>query len=177
VSDVPQRVDIQTLVAQHHGVVYGYAFRLTGSVADAEDLTQQVFLTAHERLGQLQKPDCARSWLLTILRNRFLKDSHRPRPVPATTVGLDLDTVASQENEEETVDSAKLQQALAELSPDFRVVLLMFYFEDCSYRDIARQLEVPIGTVMSRLARAKRFLRGKLAAAPAAKRSQPTATR
>jgi RNA polymerase sigma-70 factor (ECF subfamily) len=52
-----------------------------------------------------------------------------------------------------------LQQALAALSEPHRVVVLMYYFEDCSYREIAEQLDLPIGTVMSRLARAKRHLR------------------
>ena len=60
------------------------------------------------------------------------------------------------------VDSAELQAAIDELPAEFRLVVAMFYFEDCSYRDIAEKLDVPIGTVMSRLARAKGHLREKL---------------
>jgi RNA polymerase sigma-70 factor (ECF subfamily) len=164
--DESAKLDIERLVAEHHQVVYGYAFRLSGSVADAEDLTQQVFLTAHQRLAQLRKPECARSWLLTILRNRFLKNSRHRQATPATTVGVNLDAIAMQVPPPELfprdIDGARLQAALAELPPDFRVVLTMYYFEDCSYREIAEGLELPIGTVMSRLARAKGHLRGKL---------------
>ena len=80
----------------------------------------------------------------------------------ATTVGLNLDSIAGVESEEQAFDSVRLQRALGELSPDFRLVLLMFYFEDCSYREIAEKLDLPIGTVMSRLARAKGHLRAKL---------------
>ena len=60
------------------------------------------------------------------------------------------------------MDAARLQEALGELPPEFRAVLVMFYFDDCSYREIAEELQVPMGTVMSRLARAKRQLRARL---------------
>jgi RNA polymerase sigma-70 factor, ECF subfamily len=153
------RINLERLVADHHEAVYRYAFRLTGTAADAEDLTQQVFLAAQERFEQLRKPESARSWLYAILRHRFLKDWQRPQAVPATTVGLDLDSLPGSTNGSETIDSEKLQQAISELSVEFRLVLVMFYFEDRSYREIAAELELPIGTVMSRLARAKQQLR------------------
>jgi RNA polymerase sigma-70 factor (ECF subfamily) len=60
------------------------------------------------------------------------------------------------------VDPEQLQHAMSELPEDFRTPLLLFYFEDFSYREIAQQMQVPLGTVMSRLARAKAFLRGRL---------------
>ena len=65
--------NIQRLIDDHLDAVYRYAYRLTGSVHDAEDLTQQVFLLAQERLDQLREADRARGWLFTILRNSFLK--------------------------------------------------------------------------------------------------------
>src|SRR5881275_1491872 len=61
------------------------------------------------------------------------------------------------------IESAKLQQALNELDEAFRTPIILFYFEEFSYRDIAEQMDLPIGTVMSRLARAKAYLRAKLA--------------
>jgi RNA polymerase sigma-70 factor (ECF subfamily) len=175
-ADERPPVDIELLVAEHHRAVYACAYRLSGSVPDAEDLTQQVFLAAQQRLGQLRNPDCARGWLLTILRNRFFKDNRRPCPVPATTVGLDFDVLSREAAEDDEVDRDRLQEALAAIAPDFRVVLLMFYFEDCSYREIARQLALPLGTVMSRLARAKRHLRRELSWPRAVGRPQPTPT-
>ena len=155
-------MDIAQLVAEHHQTVYRYAYRLTGSIPDAEDLTQQVFLTAHERLGQLRRETSARSWLLTILRNYFLKSRQKRRPIPAENLQLTMNTIPAVLPDELDIDRERLQRALDELPPKYRLVLVMFYFEDCSYREIADRLDVPIGTVMSRLARAKAHLRAKL---------------
>jgi RNA polymerase sigma-70 factor (ECF subfamily) len=155
-------MDIAQLVAEHHQAVYRYAYRLTGVVADAEDLTQQVFLAAHEKLGQLRKAESARSWLFAILRNSFLKMCRKRRPIPADNLQLDMDTVPAQIPDSSDIDRERLQRALDELPAKFRMVVAMFYYEGCSYREISDRLEVPMGTVMSRLARAKGFLRSKL---------------
>jgi RNA polymerase sigma-70 factor, ECF subfamily len=161
-ADDRAEFDIERLVAEHHQAVYRYAYRLAGSAPDAEDLTQQAFLLAQERLAQLRRPECARSWLFTIARNSFLRTAQRQQPVAATTVGLNLDGIPSEIGDDNALDCGRLQEALNELPAEFRVVLAMFYFEDCSYREIAEQLSVPIGTVMSRLARAKGHLRSRL---------------
>ena len=157
-------LDIAQLVAEHHLAVYRYAFRLTGAAYDAEDLSQQAFLAAQEKLGQLRNGECARAWLLTMLRNLFLK-SRRRRMVLPGDFNVDLAGIPAALPDDSDIDRERLQQALDELPPDYRVVVLMFYFEDCSYRQIAEQLRLPIGTVMSRLARAKAHLRRKLFAA------------
>ena len=153
---------IQRLIDDHLDAVYRYAYRLTGVVQDAEDLTQQVFLLAQQRLDGLREIDRARGWLFTILRNSFLRMVQQKQPVSATSVGMNLDAVVPENPRGQAVDSAELQAAIDELPPEFRVVLAMFYFEDRSYREIAENLDMPIGTVMSRLARAKRHLRARL---------------
>ncbi len=71
-------LDVAQLVADHHEVLFRYAYRLTGSIPDAEDLTQQVFLVAQQKSDQVRNLDCVRSWLFTVLRNCYLK-SHRQR--------------------------------------------------------------------------------------------------
>ena len=154
--------NIQRLIDDHLDAVYRYAYRLTGTVHDAEDLTQQVFLLAQKRMDQLREADRARGWLFTILRNSFLKMVQRMQPVPATSVGINLESVPAEKESGQAVDSAELQAAIDELPAEFRVVVVMFYFEECSYREIAEKLDLPIGTVMSRLARAKGHLRTKL---------------
>ena len=153
---------IRRLVEDHHEGVYRYAYRLSGSVADAEDLSQQVFLVAQQKLGQLRKAESARSWLFTILRNCFLKGRQRQQPVPAATLKLDIDSIPAEAPDDNEIDSERIQQALDGLPDDFRLVLVMFYYEQCSYREISEKLDVPMGTVMSRLARAKGRLRTKL---------------
>jgi RNA polymerase sigma-70 factor, ECF subfamily len=158
--------DITQLVVDHHEVLYRYAYRLTGCVADAEDLTQQTFLVAHQKLGQVRQADSVRGWLFTVLRNGYLKNCRRTVPVAAVSLGFDLDTVAAKPDDrpldETPIDGEQLQKVLAELADEFKLVLLMFYFEQRSYREIAEILQVPIGTVMSRLSRAKVHLRSKL---------------
>ena len=161
-ADNQTGMDIGQLVAEHHRVLFAYAYRLTGAVPDAEDLTQQTFLTAQEKLGQLRDPASARSWLFTILRNHFLKACQKKRPQAAGDLDLNINSVPDTVPREDEIDREKLQRALAELAPNYRLVLTMFYFEDSSYREIAERLDLPMGTVMSRLARAKGHLRSIL---------------
>lgn len=162
---------IATLVAEHQAALYRYAFRLCGNAADAEDLTQQAFLLAHANLRQLSDADRAKPWLYAIVRNCYLKSFRRWLPLPETDLGASLDNLPEQADEA-SIDQERLQAALDDLPAEFKVVLLMFYFEQYSYREIADQLELPIGTVMSRLSRAKQHLRRRLFASeePAAAR-------
>ena len=156
------RMDIAQLVAEHHQAVYGYAYRLSGSVPDAEDLTQQVFMTAHQKMGQVRSAESIRSWLFTILRNCFLKTCQKRRPVPAENLRLNMDTIPAKLPDELPIDQERLQTALGRLPEKFRLVVTMFFYEGCCYREIAEKLDLPMGTVMSRLARAKGQLRSTL---------------
>jgi RNA polymerase sigma-70 factor, ECF subfamily len=160
-GDVRSGGDVAKIVAEHHQAVYRYAYRLTGSVHDAEDLTQEVFLVAQRKIGQLRNMDLAKSWLFAILRNCFLKDRQRRRPLAAVDLELDVDSVPSGPSQEE-IDRDGLQAALNRLPEVFRLAVVMFYFEERSYREIAEELDLPIGTVMSRLSRAKAQLRSML---------------
>lgn len=153
---------VRDLIDAHYEALYRYAYRLAGNASDAEDLTQDTFGKAISRLGQLRDPERAKSWLFRILRNGYLhriRDDRRRKLVPLEAVG-DLAERAPETPPE--VDSAALQVALNDLDETFRTPLILFYFEDFSYRDIAEQMDLPIGTVMSRLARAKAYLKSKL---------------
>ncbi len=154
-------MDIAQLVTDYHQAVYRYAYRLTGSVPDAEDLTQQVFLVANDKLGQLRSEGSARSWLFAILRNDFLKQCGKERPTPVADLRLNIDSIPQEMGAIE-IDQEQLQQALDALPARSRMVIVMFYYEGLIYREIAEALGVPIGTVMSRLARAKGQLRSQL---------------
>jgi RNA polymerase sigma-70 factor (ECF subfamily) len=153
--------DIQAIVLAHHQDVYRYAFRLAGNQQDAEDLTQQTFLVAQQRLEQLRQPERLVCWLFAILRSCFLKSDRKRRPINAAGIELDIEAVPDDVTESE-IDSQLLQLAIDELPEESRLAVVMFYFEDCSYKEIAAQLGVPLGTVMSRLARAKERLRKRL---------------
>lgn len=165
-ADTPEagvdRAEILAWVRLYHADLYRYAFRLAGNQADAEDLTQQAFLAAQQFRGELREPDRARGWLFAILRNCFLKSRRRAMPAAAGDLDLEVDGIPAAPTLD-WVDRHDLQEALNELPDDFRLVVVMFYFEDCSYREISDRLSIPIGTVMSRLSRAKSLLRARLA--------------
>lgn len=153
---------LHQLIDAHYQALYRYAYRLTGSSADADDLTQETFSKALARLPQLREPDRAKAWLFRILRNAYLhrvRDEQRHKVIPLDAVG---DLADRPTDEIPDIDPARLQEALNELDEVFRTPLILFYFEEFSYRDIAEQMELPIGTVMSRLARAKAYLRTQL---------------
>ncbi len=160
------QVDIAQLIAENYQAVYRYAYRLSGSATEAEDLTQQVYLIANSNLGQLRSLDSAKNWLFTILRNYFLRERQILQRIPKTEVPVNLDHIPQEIPvgifADADIEPEKLQQALNSLSNAARVILGMFYFEELSYKGIAEQLDLPIGTVMSRLARAKADLRVRL---------------
>lgn len=161
-DDDAERVDSAQLVRQFHAVLFRYAYRLTGSNSDAEDLTQQTFLTAHQKLGGLRDMAKVKSWLFTVMRNTYLKGCRKQRPVPAGNIELDVDNLPARLPREDEIDRQALQLALDELTDDYKVVLVMFYFEELSYKEIGEKLALPLGTVMSRLSRAKGHLRQRL---------------
>lgn len=158
----PAALGVAELVDEHYRAVFGYAYRLTGSVIESEDLTQQTFMLAQANLTQLREPRAARGWLYTIVRNEFL----RRRPLASSIPLDDAPELVAPETDSGWLDgeftSAQLQAAIQELPAEFRIPLLMFYFEDRSYRDIADELGLPLGTIMSRLSRAKSQLRRKI---------------
>lgn len=160
--DVPCTLTIEQLIEQHYQVLYRYAFRLTGQQCDAEDLTQQCFLAAHRKLHQIRDATAARSWLYRILRTSFLRTCHKRTPRIEADIELPMHEVEAEQREDSPFDLEHLQRRLDELPETNRVALLMFYFEGKTYEEIAKETNVAMGTVMSRLSRAKAHLRNRL---------------
>jgi RNA polymerase sigma-70 factor, ECF subfamily len=156
--------NVQRLVDEYYAALYRYAYRLTGSPADADDLTQEAFCKAQLNLGQLRDPARSRPWLFSILRNAYLHRIRAERQVRWVPLegAADVPEPIVEADAPPDVDPERLQQALAEIPESFRTPVILFYFEEFSYRDIAEQMDLPIGTVMSRLARAKTHLRNRL---------------
>jgi len=161
-DDDPCVLKLSDLVEQHYTLLYRYAFRLCGSATDAEDLTQQTFLTAQRKLGQLRKPAYAKAWLCAIVRNTYLKNLRNRNGTAVVSLEFVAEPIAEDPSGEPALNPQELQTILNELPEEFRTPLILFYFEEFSYKEIAEQMEVVIGTVMSRLARAKSYLRGRL---------------
>jgi RNA polymerase sigma-70 factor, ECF subfamily len=156
-------VEISQLVDQHYESVFRFAYRLSGKSHEAEDISQQAFLDAQRKLDTLRDPDKVRAWLFMIVRNlyrRQIRDRVTHGEVALEVLVEPVDQKRGSDKQvEQSLDSESLQQVLNALPEEFRSVLLLFYFRELSYREIAEQLDVPVGTVMSRLSRGKRHLR------------------
>lgn len=156
------------LFAPHLDAAFRLAHWLTGSRAEAEDVVQDACLRAW-RATQAE-PDHPRAWLLTIVRNAAWTRRGRERAgnvVPLDEAARELDRAASPAPGPEAALSARqrglaLRRAVAALPAPLREVLVLRDIEDLPYREIAAVLELPLGTVMSRLSRARQRLRAQL---------------
>lgn len=153
---------LMSLVEEHHEMLYRYAYRLSGSAVDADDLTQQTYLVAQSKLDQLRDKTKGGGWLCAILRNLFLKERRESQKL--TLVPLDETSTSEEEQPKDDgeITPELLQESLNELPEEFRTPIILFYFENLSYRQIAEAMGIPLGTVMSRLARGKEQLRSQL---------------
>lgn len=156
------RMEWQEYARRHHALLFRYALRLCNDHAWAEDLVQEAFLKAIKCQDQLRDPERVQGWLLAIVRNCYLK--HVRRRTPKIEADLDQAFFSAFEpyvpNETEPLDRAEIvERALSQLPQEFREVVMMYYFEELSYQDISAATNVPPGTVMSRLHRAKEKLR------------------
>jgi len=156
--------NVQKLVDAHYESLYRYAYRLSGSAADAEDLTQEVFCKAQANLAQLRDLGRSKAWLFSILRNAYLHRVRAAKQQPCVSLDGVGELAEPPPDPLPEFEPEQLQKALDGLPEVFRTPIILYYFEDFSYRDIAEQMDLPIGTVMSRLARAKAYLRSRLLA-------------
>jgi RNA polymerase sigma-70 factor (ECF subfamily) len=166
-----QRDDFERLALPHLNAAFNLAFWLVRSRPDAEDVVQEAYMRAYRGFHGFAGPDI-RPWLLAIVRNaayRWLSNRRRSANVISLDEALDrreegLAEVASEAPNAEAelireVDRAIVRNALAELPPVFREVLMLREIEGLAYREIADITGSPIGTVMSRLARGRGELR------------------
>ena len=145
--------------------LYNFARWLTQDTTEAEDLVQETFTKALRGFSGFQIGTNFRAWMFRILRNTFLTSKSGLKP--AAFDEQEVDAMASNDPTPEAVliqqsDREMVQEALAELAVPFREILLLCEVEEMSYEEIAQVLAIPIGTVMSRLYRARKALRSLL---------------
>jgi len=157
-------LSLQRLVEEHYASLYRYAYRLSGSGADAEDLVQETFCKAQVHLERLRDPGRVKPWLFSILRNEYRLRMRSEQQQAVLSLSDAGELAEPTPDPLPPFDSEQLQKALNELPEVYRTPIILYYFEDFGYREIAEQMELPIGTVMSRLARAKAHLRANLVA-------------
>jgi RNA polymerase sigma-70 factor (ECF subfamily) len=162
------------LVDTHYASLYRFALSLTKSQSDACDLTQQTFFIWARKGGQLRDENKAKSWLFTTLYREFLRGRRRAEHMTALDdlPPADADPPAPEVDVVSSMDASLVVEALHEVDEVYRVPITLFYLEDLSYREIADALEVPIGTVMSRLSRGKAQLRAALERKEAGRRNK-----
>jgi RNA polymerase sigma-70 factor (ECF subfamily) len=153
----------QTLA--HVPALRRYARLLTGDAARADDLVQDTLERACLKWALWEPGSALRSWLLTIMHNLFL-NQRRDRRHDEGHLALDDVPEPAYEPLAHVGERIDLQQALATLSPALREVMLLVAVEEYTYAEAARLLEVPVGTVMSRLHRAREKVRALMDTAP-----------
>ena len=152
----------------HLDTLYRVALRLTGDSSAAQDLVQDTMLRALRGWKSFRPGSNARAWLVTILRNQFINGWRSQKRSPS---GIDMDSIPEPPDPQdpdpegrfftELVDEEVIR-AVDSLPDDFREVLVLSDMEGLPYAEIAASLEIPVGTVKSRLFRARRILQGQL---------------
>ncbi len=162
---MPDEVFTQ-LVETHYAALYRFALSLARSPADASDLTQQTFYVWATKGSALRDRSKAKTWLFTTLFREFLRTRRRGQRLTSLE---DLPPGEQEVADElapsqlEKLDGETVLTALQDMDEAFRAPLTLFYLQDLSYAEIAETLDVPIGTVMSRLSRGKTQIRARLA--------------
>ncbi|HEY3403661.1 MAG TPA: sigma-70 family RNA polymerase sigma factor [Ohtaekwangia sp.] len=158
----------------HVNSMYNFAYRLTLDSDDAKDLLQDTYLKAYRFIDSFQQGTNAKAWLFRILKNSFINDYRKKTKEPSK---VDYQEVESYYNSEDVdrqitpdlrVEALKdmigdeISNALNSLDVDFRTVIILCDLEGFKYEEMAKILDIPIGTVRSRLHRARNLLKEKL---------------
>lgn len=154
----------EQIVDAHYQGLFRFALSMCRREATAQDLVQQTFLQWARKGHTLRDTTKVKTWLFTTIYREWLGMARKEKKHPEVEFEPDLhgSTQDDSDGQNPRVDSATLQTALEQLDPNYRAPLVLFYLKELSYRDIAETLGVPIGTVMSRLSRAKDQLRSIL---------------
>jgi RNA polymerase sigma factor (sigma-70 family) len=157
-------LDFEKLVEEYYMPLYRFALSLSRKESDAADLTQQTFFLWASKGHQLRDESKVKTWLFTSLYREFLgRKRQEDRFIDAESTAEAISAQAIPASVVNQLDGDIVQRALLGLEEIFRAPLTLFYLQQHSYKEIAEMLEVPIGTVMSRISRGKEQLRKVLA--------------
>ena len=146
--------DFEGLVARYYEPLFQFAFSLTRSEADACDLTQQTFYVWATKGNQLRDFNKVKTWLFTTLHRQFLEARRRQVRFPHQELGtaqFELPVIHPQAISQ--LDAAKVLASLSRVDECFQAPVALFYLQDYSYKEIAQVLDLPLGTVKSRISR------------------------
>ena len=155
--------DFEKVVDQFYEALFRFALSLCQNEAEACDITQQTFYLWATKGHQLRDKTKVKSWLFTTLHREFLGGRRRQTRFPHHEVSLvERELPSVPETTVNDADSGTVLEALWEIEELFRTPLVLFYLKEYSYQEIAETLDIPAGTVMSRLSRGKEQLRKRL---------------
>lgn len=158
----------------HINSMYNFGFRLTLDRDDAKDLVQDTYLKAYRFIESFQKGTNAKAWLFRILKNSFINDYRKKSKEPAKVDYQEVETYYNSEDVDRQITpdlrvealqdmiGDEISNALNALDVDFRTVIILCDLEGFKYEEMAKILDIPIGTVRSRLHRARQLLKEKL---------------
>jgi RNA polymerase sigma-70 factor (ECF subfamily) len=155
-DDAEQSVslDFESLVAQHYSSLYRFAYSLTQAEADACDLTQQTFYIWATKGHQLRDSRKVKTWLFTTLHREFLESRRRHTRFPHYELDqMDCELPSISPPGANQLDAKDVTVALGRVDSIYQAPVALFYLKECSYKEIAEILEIPMGTVKSRIAR------------------------
>lgn len=147
-------MDFESLVTRYYRPLFQFALSLTRAEADACDLTQQTFFLWASKGHQLRDKSKVKTWLFTTLHREFLETQRRRTRFPHHELDeMDHDLPSILPEAMSRLDGKAVLATLEKVGEPYQAALALFYLEDCSYKEIAEILGVPLGTVQSRIAR------------------------
>jgi len=167
-----RRVDkkhFKELTYPHLQFLYNVALKYSGKTYEAEDLVQETMYTAYRKFSQLREEAKCRSWLFMILRSHFLKEKRQAvkRPYLDDGDGYLRNVSSGKSSEipdiyEKKINKEEVHRVLGLIPDKFKSPLILYYMDEMTYQEISEYLDIPIGTVMSRLARGKKHMKKEL---------------
>ena len=159
--------EFEQLVDNHYQPLYRFAYSLAKNPDGAADLVQQTFCIWAQKGHQLKDRSKAKTWLFTTLFREHLAQSRRSSKFSDSDIDdLEYQLPAHEDHSGRRLDGKRAVGLLGDLEENFRAPLTLFYLQQHSYKEIAEILDVPIGTVMSRISRGKQQLRQKMQSEP-----------
>ena len=156
--------EFERVVSNYYQDLYRFAYSLARNEADATDLTQQTFFRYASKGHTIRERSKTKSWLFRTLKNEFLNQARRSQKYQHVDIDDAEHELPRQEcDSARRIDSHAAVAALSEVDETYRIALSLFYMKGLAYKEIAEILEVPIGTVMSRISRGKAQLKQALA--------------
>ncbi|CAN5188326.1 sigma-70 family RNA polymerase sigma factor [soil metagenome] len=173
-KEIRKQADFNEEIIPHLDALYNFGLRLTSDPNDAEDLVQDTIVKAYRFFSSYEKGTNAKAWLFRILKNSYInnyrKKSKKPQEVDYDEVATFYETIRAERTNTSDLEDTMyrnlidddITNALDQIPEDFRTVVLLCDVEDFTYEEIANMLDVPIGTIRSRLHRGRNLLKAQL---------------